>query len=177
MDDDDEEFYDEQLRALHAEHGTRVRAFLRDTGIPEQEAAALANEAFMATRVKWSEIQSENPIAYTYGVARKLRSKYFADRQKQTVIVAAEADRILAELDFEPVLTPEDLMDVHHALQRLPLRQREVVMLYYWESMKTREIAAVLGVAPGHVQRTLSDGRQRLRQILANPWTPKEEGK
>lgn len=45
---------------------------------------------------------------------------------------------------------------LHAALEQLPRRQREVVVLRYWAHLSEAEIAATLGIAPGTVKSTAS---------------------
>jgi RNA polymerase sigma-70 factor, ECF subfamily len=53
------------------------------------------------------------------------------------------------------------------ALQTLPAQDREVLALYYVQRKKTREIAGVMGVAPGTVMARLFRAREKLRKNLA----------
>ena len=77
-------------------------------------------------------------------------------------------DRRVA-LDALP-LTVEDTQDMSIALlsevMNLSRKEREVVWLYYYEDMKIREIADVLGVTAPAVSIRLSRARDRLRKAL-----------
>jgi len=59
-----------------------------------------------------------------------------------------------------------DLMDLHKALQALPVEQREVVLLVALEDMSYVEVSRALGVPLGTVMSRLSRGRQRLRRHM-----------
>ena len=62
----------------------------------------------------------------------------------------------------------DDAEQVHHALDRLPLAQREALTLYFLEDLSIDEIAGVLGVAAGTVKSRLHYGKQAVRKILSN---------
>jgi RNA polymerase sigma-70 factor (ECF subfamily) len=62
----------------------------------------------------------------------------------------------------------DDADAVHHALDRLPLPQREAVTLYFLQELSIDEIATVLGVPPGTVKSRLHYAKAALRDILAN---------
>jgi len=62
----------------------------------------------------------------------------------------------------------EDAEQVHHALDRLPLAQRETVTLYFLEDLSIDQIAQVLGVAVGTVKSRLHYGKQAIRKIITN---------
>jgi RNA polymerase sigma-70 factor (ECF subfamily) len=64
------------------------------------------------------------------------------------------------------------LRDVHVALARLPLEQREVLLLVGLEEMRYEEVAKVLDVPLGTVMSRLSRGRERLRQVMAGDAVP-----
>ena len=50
--------------------------------------------------------------------------------------------------------------------QRLPLKYREAVYLYYYEGYNTEEIAALAGVKPAAVRQRLARAREKLRKEL-----------
>ena len=57
-----------------------------------------------------------------------------------------------------------------HALfeevMKLPEKYREVIHLYYYEDLSTREIARILRITEGSVKMRLSRGRSFLRDVL-----------
>jgi RNA polymerase sigma-70 factor (ECF subfamily) len=52
------------------------------------------------------------------------------------------------------------------ALIRLPLKLREVILLYYYQGMKAEEIAESLGIAQSSVSGRLKRGREKLKALL-----------
>jgi RNA polymerase sigma-70 factor (sigma-E family) len=68
---------------------------------------------------------------------------------------------------------PAGEVDLRDALVRLlwqlPVRQRAVLVLRYWEQLTDAEAAAVLGCAEGTVKSARSRGLARLRE-LADDW-------
>jgi len=53
------------------------------------------------------------------------------------------------------------------ALRRLPGRDRAVIFLYYYEEMRTEEIAEALGMKPSTVRSRLARARCKLKRLLA----------
>lgn len=82
-----------------------------------------------------------------------------ADDGQSTVEGAAAHDCAFIAFD--------DAEQVHHALDRLPLPQREAVTLYFLEDLSLDEIAGVLGVPVGTVKSRLHYGKQAIRKILS----------
>ena len=58
------------------------------------------------------------------------------------------------------------VLDLHAALERLPVEQREIVLLIALEDMSYAEVAATLGIPIGSVMSRLSRGRERLRSLM-----------
>lgn len=59
-------------------------------------------------------------------------------------------------------------------VMNLPLRLREVVLLYYYQNMDTNEIAQTLGIARSSVSGRLQRARKKLRDVLEG--TDSDEG-
>lgn len=67
----------------------------------------------------------------------------------------------------QPIMQPdEEAIDLTLEVMRLSQKHREVILLYYYETMTTEEIAQVLGIAKSTVSARLEQGRQKLRQAL-----------
>ena len=64
-----------------------------------------------------------------------------------------------------PFLPSEDT-GVLAAVQRLPVRYREAVYLYYYEGYNAEEIAAMAGAKPAAVRQRLARAREKLRKEL-----------
>lgn len=60
-----------------------------------------------------------------------------------------------------------DLLDIEKALARLPVEQREVILLVGIEQMGYGEVAKALDVPIGTVMSRLSRARERLRALLS----------
>jgi len=65
------------------------------------------------------------------------------------------------------VVAREERRAVQEALASLPLKQREAVILRYYESLSYAEIGAVMGVSRKGVERLLARGRAALGTLLS----------
>jgi RNA polymerase sigma-70 factor (ECF subfamily) len=89
-------------------------------------------------------------------------------------IVLREAQRVRRrhpDVAFEPldgVVTDDAVtgVDVWAALQKLTHDLREAVVLFYFDDLKSEEIARALGVPHGTVRNRLMRARQQLRGLL-----------
>lgn len=64
------------------------------------------------------------------------------------------------------LVAEETARQVRSALQALPERMRETVVLYDLEGLSVEEVARVLGCPVGTVKSRLFHGRLRLREVL-----------
>lgn len=72
-------------------------------------------------------------------------------------------------LDFlpEPVFDPDPIAsDVSLAVMRLPRKYLDVILLYYYQGMNTKEIADAINIPQRTVSSRLMRGRERLREML-----------
>ena len=60
---------------------------------------------------------------------------------------------------------------VWEAIQRLPARQRQVVVLRYYEDLSVADTADVLGISGGTVKSSLSRGLANLERMIEEPAT------
>ena len=68
-----------------------------------------------------------------------------------------------------------ELRDLSRALLRLPLEQREILLLVGLEGLSYAETAKVLGLPVGTVMSRLSRGRERLRALLGGAELPETQ--
>ena len=89
-------------------------------------------------------------------------------RRRRTV----RAHLKVAEPEIAPPADHEVLLDEEHqevlrAVDQLPPRQREVLVLRYWSDMSEAEIAAALGISKGTVKSQASRAMSALARIMA----------
>ena len=53
-----------------------------------------------------------------------------------------------------------------NAVIRLPIRLREVILLYYYQGLKANEVAEALGISQPSVSQRLKRGREKLKDAL-----------
>ena len=60
----------------------------------------------------------------------------------------------------------EEYMDLYSCICSMEPKFREVVILYYFDELKTREIAKILNISEGTVKSRLSRAREKLKKYL-----------
>jgi RNA polymerase sigma factor (sigma-70 family) len=67
----------------------------------------------------------------------------------------------------QPSEAAEIQQELRRAVQQLPARYREPIVLRYFEEMSPSEIGRVLGVSPNGVEVRLTRARRKLRKMLS----------
>jgi RNA polymerase sigma-70 factor (ECF subfamily) len=149
------------VRAIYEASYARLVGVVSLAGGDRAEAEEVVQEAFIRLLREWPRVsQFDSPEAWTRKVALRLLS----NRRRK----AANGLRALVRLD-PPRPTPAptgDALDIQRALGRLPLGQRQVVVLHYLLGLDVADIAAELDIAPGTVKSRLSRARETLNPLL-----------
>ena len=151
--DDFEDFYE-------ASYG-RVVALVAAMVGDRYQAEDIAQEAFARALTRWSRVaRYDLPEAWVRRVA--IRLTIDATRRMHRAL------RLSARLAARqgPARDPLAATALHLALMRLPLAQRQVLVLYYLADLPVSDIARDCGVSVGTVRTRLAAGRQRLEREL-----------
>ena len=75
----------------------------------------------------------------------------------------------MEEMPEQPVYQMETLdlrLDVHRALDQLPAELREVTILYFFQELKQKEIARILGISLPLVKYRIRRAKELLEQLI-----------
>jgi RNA polymerase sigma factor (sigma-70 family) len=123
-------------------------------------------EVFAKATSRWTLVRrADHPSAYlrtmVVNLARSKIRRHILERKVGEMFKRREEDIIDR--------TAEDYgmdIDIWRAVQRLPERQRTVVVLRYLEDMSEPEVAEVLDLPVGTVKSQLSRARRKLGEYL-----------
>jgi RNA polymerase sigma factor (sigma-70 family) len=155
---------------LVADHRERIaRLAYRLLGWRD-EVEDVVQEVFLAALRNREAFRAESRLTtwLTTIAINKCRS-HLRRRLLRLVFFARSRPRLAAAVDGaeRAALERESFEQVRRALQKLPTRCREVVVLRYLEEMPILEIAEVLGISRNAVEVRLNRARARLRADLA----------
>jgi RNA polymerase sigma-70 factor (sigma-E family) len=131
-------------------------------------AEELVQEAFIGLYRRWPEL-ADHAAAPAYlrrsvvnACHSELRRRAFRRGRPEPIEIATTGPADSA------ALLAEEHRAVLDAIGRLPTRQREVVLLRYWQGLSEAEIAEALGISTGSVKSAASRGlgviERRLRR-------------
>ncbi|GAA1398285.1 SigE family RNA polymerase sigma factor [Luteococcus peritonei] len=127
------------------------------TGDREQ-AADLVQAALVKTYAAWPRVRGGEASGY----ARRALVNENIDRWRK-----ARPELLVAEVDDPAVADQTEQVDrrdeLVRALADLPVQQRTVVVLRYFDDLSERQVAEQLGISVGAVKSAASRGLARLR--------------
>ena len=103
--------------------------------------------------------------AWLFTILHNQHVNYVRSSSKKGVSV--EVEQVASALPIEPNAIPSlELRDLRVALAKLPIEQRETILLVGLEGMDYEGTARVLNVPIGTVRSRLSRGRAELRKLM-----------
>ncbi|MBA3233424.1 MAG: SigE family RNA polymerase sigma factor [Propionibacteriales bacterium] len=151
-----------QLYAVHYAPLVRLAALLvRHSG----EAEEIVQDAFVAMHSKWRSLhEPEHAVGY---LRRSIVNRARSAHRHHSVADKHLPRQVVAEASAEDhALTTESRALMMAALDTLPPRQREVLVLRYYSDLSEADIADTLGISRGAVKSHASRGLHSLRTRL-----------
>jgi RNA polymerase sigma-70 factor (ECF subfamily) len=155
------------LRELVERFTPRLSYFVRKLVFDVHRADDVIQETWIDVVRQLPKLRDTGAFApWLYRIARGKADLHFrlsgdALRSSEELLDAA------APADDEEEFTAEDAADVHAALDRLPIEQREVLVLKFLEGLSYEQIADIVGRPTGTVRSRIHYGKQALRRLLA----------
>jgi RNA polymerase sigma-70 factor (ECF subfamily) len=119
--------------------------------------------------------------AWLFTIMHNLHVNQFSLRQRERAHVSLDADdRPKAGWEVPVRATQSDRIEVNEVfaqIGRLPVEQREVLILAAVEGLRYDEMARLLGVPVGTVMSRLSRARERLKRMAGAPPSPPQADK
>jgi RNA polymerase sigma-70 factor (sigma-E family) len=131
------------------------------------DAEDLAQLALLRTAGRWPAAR-QSPSGYSRTVLLNLvRDRWRAQQRQYAETLSPDLTALPSAGDAAAsVLDRQSLL---RACRRLPLQQRAVLVLRFWEDRSVEETAAVLGCTAGTVKSHTHRALARLRAALADP--------
>jgi len=153
------------LETLYLKHAKKVYLYLFSLCHQRTLAEDLMQETFLKAILSLQD-SGEEILPWLFRVAKNL----FLDECKKRKRIVSDEIEDLNLTDGNDLLTRliqnEQNRRLFLAVNRLPLREREIVVMYYFGECKQESIAKYLGVSPGSVRVILHRTKIRLRKEL-----------
>jgi RNA polymerase sigma-70 factor (ECF subfamily) len=156
------------FRALYARYAQPTFRFLRRLSGQRDAAEDLHQETWMRVARNQQHLWADSDLgAWIFAIARNT----FVSSRRRVVV----ADRWRDD-GAEPATTPDDdpaCVDLERALMRLPVAQRELLLLVGVEGLDIARVATILELREDAVRQRLSRARAALAEALGS--TPAHE--
>lgn len=134
-----------------------------------QDAEDLAGDVFLYCYKNYDQYDPERSAVSTwlYLVVNSRLKNHYRDR-RDSADISELAESLFAEhVDMERAVYLEQLRDfLAGGLERLPERQRDIVVMRYFRQMEFADIAAELGITAGNARVILSRALEKLGKEL-----------
>jgi len=141
-------------------------------GVPWADAADIAQDSFAEAYLNRESCRGDcrEPEVFgrwLRGVARNRFRNWVRSRRRRgdhvTTVEPAALASVAAPSDPEP---SQRLEELRGAIDRLPTKQRQVVLMHYLEETSVKEVATLLSTSPKTVEGRLYQARRALRRML-----------
>jgi RNA polymerase sigma-70 factor (sigma-E family) len=131
------------------------------------DAEDLVQQALLRTAGRWPAAR-QSPARYSRSVLLNLvRDRWRARQRRHAETLSPDLTALPSASDTAAAVLDRQLL--LRACRRLPLQQRAVLVLRFWEDRSVEETAAVLGCTAGTVKSHTHRALGRLREALAEP--------
>ncbi len=104
---------------------------------------------------------------FLYVTAGNLCKNFYEQKGRlQETFMGEEEWKAADAAGYDPVWKTAEKISIREALLQLPEEQREVVLLYYFQELKIKEIAAILGQTQSNIKYRLKVAKDKLKEIL-----------
>jgi RNA polymerase sigma-70 factor (ECF subfamily) len=137
----------------------------RDRSLAEE----IAQESFMALVIRWNRLGApESAQAFVFAVARRRAARAIFGRRLLLPLQILAGRRDNTPDPEESALHRSECAALGRALEQLPARDREALLIVAVGGLKTSEAASVLGISESALKMRMLRGRQRLHALMGN---------
>jgi RNA polymerase sigma-70 factor, ECF subfamily len=155
----------EDFSELYSTHSSRVRAVLFRLGVGEMIDDLCQDVFIKIWRAKEKFSQQSSLSTWIYRITTNTAIDYIRKRSRESLL-AQENNEIKNSTNPSHEAQTIASITINKALDSLNLEQRSLVVLYYYEELDLKEIAAVLQIPEGTVKSRLFQLRKQLNEFL-----------
>ena len=157
----------EKLILLHAKMLERyIACRIANT----MESEDLFQEVLLIAWLNMSQLKQAAAFKrWLYQIANNCCKHWYA-KQDRTPISAEdeELEQVIHHRQYEHSNYSTTQQEINTAIECLPEKQRQVILDFYFNHLKIKEIALIRGVPEGTVKRRLHDSRRNLKKKMEN---------
>ena len=135
----------------------------------DEDAQDVVQDAYVRALKGFNGFRGDNARAWLLAIVRNTAYSWLKKHAKQSYMIPFDP-AIHARTNDTPLYESsreERVQQLDEALNRLPVKMRELLVLREMEGWSYKQLASILNVPSGTVMSRLSRARQRLHQELA----------
>jgi RNA polymerase sigma-70 factor, ECF subfamily len=148
----------------------------RDRSLAEE----IAQESLVALITRWNRHGApESPQAFLFAIARRKAARAMLSRRLLLPLQILVGSRDNAPDPEEAALRGSEYTTLARALEQLPARDREALLIVAVGGLKTEEAARVLGISESALKMRTLRARQRLHALMedGNEYTRRQRAR
>jgi len=159
-------------RLLHDLYHPQLRAFFSRRVRSSHDVQDLTQETFIKVYSNVGRYRGESRFStWVFAIARNVQLSWSARRRPEDAAGGAGpagSEPAAAEPDPETAAGAREMQAlVRRAIELLPQRQRQCMVLRVVHGLKYEQIATVMGISVNSVKAHLNQGRNRLHELLS----------
>jgi RNA polymerase sigma-70 factor (ECF subfamily) len=147
------------------EYRERIFGYLRSKNVPEADRDDVYGEILLkaARQAKRYDSAKASASTWIYIITRSAVADYFRKQKPEHPL----DEDIPGDFDMESRIEYEaELHDLASCLERLPERERQIVILRYYRGMEYAGIAIRLGLSEANARKICSRALDKLRKLM-----------
>lgn len=141
------------------------------------DAAEIAQDSFAdaylnrdSCRGNWQDPEVFG--AWLRGVARNhFRNACRSRKRREKRVISVSVSVLEATPNRLPTPVDERLERLRAAIEALPMKMKQVVIMHYLETTSIKDVAALLSVPPKTIEGRLYQARRELKRMIGENWT------
>ena len=153
----------EMLRQFYECYSGEIYLYLFSLCKNHETAEDMMQEVFLKALLSGKDV-SGNLRAWLYKVARNTCFNHMKKKNRETVMEEEMPDTEIPIV--EKILMDEEKKVLYEGMLSLPIRQREILELFYFSEMSVREIAFFLRLSQENVRVLAHRARKALKKYM-----------
>lgn len=154
---------------IYQEYYNKIYLFVKKRILQEQDAEELTADIFTAVYKNLGRYRPEvsSLDTWIYVITGNRIKNYYRDRKDEMLTDEMEEMIQKQELSAEDVtMLRQEREDLLQCLKQLPVRERSIIILKYYQGKSSEEIGRQLDLTSGNVRVILKRSLNKLRKIM-----------
>lgn len=160
----------QQLVTIYDKYAEGIFRYIFYKTCHRETAEDLTSLTFLKAMEKWTQFDETKgtPSSWLYGIARNLVTDHYRKKSKWGFVKTIEDVWDLPSQDnvLQDLTQKETEEEIHRALHKISLVQREIIILRLWEDLPYKEISVIVGKSENNCKMLFSRALKKLKTSL-----------